>query len=125
MAKKMFQKRINEILDKFKGKDIIISLNSANFFGQYSRKSLQMRGNGVLILTHEELYFEMWYPNKVLEIPISSILKVETTKSFLHKTVFRKLLKVIFQNESGEEDTAVWWVTSLSKWIEELEKIKK
>jgi len=125
MVRKLFQKRINEILDKFKDKDIIISLNSANFFGQQSLKSLQIRGNGVLILTPEELYFEMWHPQKVLEIPISSIVKVENTRSFLHKTVFSKLLKVIFRNETGEEDAAAWWVNSLNKWIEELEKIKK
>ena len=125
MVKKLFQKRINEIMDKFSNKDIIISLNSANFFGQQSRKSTQVRGNGVLILTTEELYFEMWRPKKVLQIPTSSILKVEITKSFLHKSVFRKLLKVVFQNENGEEDAAAWWVTSLDKWIQEIGKLKK
>ena len=125
IVKKLFQKRINEILDKFKGKDIIISLNSANFFGQQSHKSLQIRGNGVLVLTQEELYFEMWHPKKVLQIPTSAFIKVEITKSFLHKSVFRKLLKIMFQNESGEEDAAAWWVSSLDKWIEELQKVKQ
>jgi hypothetical protein len=125
MVKKLFQKRINEIIDKFSDKNIIISLNSANFFGQQSRKSTQVRGNGVLILNTEELYFEMWRPKKILQIPISAILKVEITKSFLHKSVFRKLLKIVFQNEKGEEDAAAWWVTSLDKWIEEIEKLKK
>lgn len=124
MVKKLFQKRIDEIMDKFQGKDIIISLNSANFFGQQSHKSLQMRGNGVLVLTQKELYFEMWHPKKVLQISTSTISNVEITKSFLHKSVFRKLLKVIFQNENGEEDAAAWWVTSLDKWIDKLEKIK-
>jgi len=124
MVKKLFQKRINEIIDKFSDKNIIISLNSANFFGQQSRKSTQVRGNGVLILNAEELYFEMWRPKKILQIPTSTILKVEITKSFLHKSVFRKLLKIVFQNENGEEDAAAWWVTSLEKWIEELEKVK-
>ncbi|NVM44772.1 MAG: hypothetical protein HWN79_07630 [Candidatus Lokiarchaeota archaeon] len=125
MVKKVFQKRISEIRDKFKGKNIIISLNSANFFGQDSYKSRQIRGNGVLVLTQEELYFEMWHPKKVLKIPTTTILKVEITKSFLRKSVFRKLLKVMFQNENGEEEAAAWWVSSLDKWIEELEKVKQ
>jgi len=124
MVKKLFQKRINEILDKVKDKNIILSLNSANFFGQQSRKSTQVRGNGVLILTAEDLYFEMWRPIKILQIPISSILKIEITKSFLHKSVFRKLLKVVFTNQKGEEDAAAWWVTSLDKWIKELKVLK-
>ena len=124
MVKKLFKKRINEIMDNFEGIDIIITLNNANFFGQQSRKSTQVRGNGVLILTAEELYFEMWRPKKVVQIPTSAILNVEITKSFLHKSVFRKLLKVGFQNENGEEDAAAWWVSSLEQWIEELEKVK-
>ena len=125
MVKKLFQKRIDEIMDKFSEKDVIISLNSANFFGQQSRKSTQVRGNGVLILTAEELYFEMWRPKKILQIPISSVLEIEITKSFLRKSVFRKLLKIVFTNQEGEEDAAAWWVTSLDKWIAELEKLKK
>ena len=125
MVKKLFQKRISETLDKFKDKNIILSLNNANFFGQQSHKSTQVRGNGVLILTAEDLYFEMWRPKKILQIPISSVLNIEITKSFLHKSVFRKLLKVVFTNQEGEEDAAAWWVTSLDKWTEELEKLKK
>jgi len=124
VVKKLFQQRISEILDEFKDKNIIISLNSANFFGQQSRKSTQVRGNGVLVLTAEELYFEMWRPKKILQIPISSVLKIEITKSFLRKSVFRKLLKVVFTKQEGEEDAAAWWVTSLEKWIEELERIR-
>ena len=124
MVKKLFQKRISEIMDKFKDKNIILLTNDANFFGQQSHKSTQVRGNGVLILTAEELYFEMWRPKKILQIPISSVLKIEITKSFMHKSVFRKLLKVVFTNQEGEEDAAAWWVTSLEKWIEELESVK-
>ncbi len=124
MVKKLFQKRISEIMDEFKDKNIILSTNDANFFGQQSRKSTQVRGNGVLILNAQELYFEMWRPKKILQIPISSVLKIEITKSFLHKSVFRKLLKVVFTNQEGEEDAVAWWVTSLEKWIEELESVK-
>jgi len=124
LVKKLFQKRISEILVEFKDKNIILSANNANFFGQQSRKSTQVRGNGILILTAEDLYFEMWRPKKILQIPISSVLRIEITKSFLHKSLFRKLLKVEFTNQEGEEDAAAWWVTSLEKWIEELERVK-
>ena len=124
MVKKLFQKRISEIMDEFKDKNIILSTNDANFFGQQSRKSTQVRRNGVLILNAQELYFEMWRPKKILQIPISSVLKIEITKSFMHKSVFRKLLKVVFTNQEGEEDAAAWWVTSLEKRIEELEIVK-
>ena len=77
-----------------------------------------------MILSAEDLYFEMWIPKKILQIPISSVLNIEITKSFLHKSAFRKLLKVVFTNQEGEEDAAAWWVTSLDKWTKELEKVK-
>ncbi len=68
MVKKLFQKRIVEILDKFKDKNIILSIKNANFFGQKSHKSTQIRGNGVLILTADDLYFEMSID--LVEIPL-------------------------------------------------------
>ena len=123
MVKKLCQKRINEILEKFSDKSVIISTNNANFFGQQSLKSFQIRGNGVLVLTQEELYFEMWHPKKVLRIPIPSIIKTKSIKSFLHKSIFRKLLKVVFRNEDGDEDAAAWWVTSVNDWIEKIEHL--
>jgi hypothetical protein len=125
MVEKLFQKRINEILEKFSDESVIISTNNANCFGQQSLKSFQIRGNGVLVLTQEELYFEMWHPKKILLIPISSIIKTESVISFLHKSVFRKLLKVVFRNENGDEDAATWWVTSVNDWIEKIEKTRK
>jgi len=67
----------------------------------------------------------MWHPKKVLQIPTSAIINVEITKSFLHKSVFRKVVKVMFKNENGEEDAAAWWVSSLDNWIEELKEVKQ
>src|SRR5512134_3616363 len=72
----------------------------ANFFGQQSHGVTQMRGNGTLVLTDSELYFERWLLRRDYHIPLSAIQGVETPNSFLGKTVFQPLLKVIFQNEA-------------------------
>jgi hypothetical protein len=32
------------------------------------------------------------------------------------------LLKVIFTNETGQEDSAAWWVEDIDAWIEKLKK---
>lgn len=111
------KKRIKEILAKFEGQEIRKKAHSANFFGQESKGRGQWRGNGVLILTTEELFFEMWLPKRILRIPLSSIQKIETVKAHLGKTRFKPLLKVVFTNEAGEQDSGAWLVRDLQDWI--------
>lgn len=91
--------RAKEVLDKFKDKKLLGVSSNANFFGQESKGLAQIRGNGVLLLTENELYFEMWVPKRELNIPLAHILKVETAKSHLKKTKLTPLLKVIFKND--------------------------
>ncbi|NPE06841.1 MAG: hypothetical protein GNW80_01045 [Asgard group archaeon] len=116
----MFAKRSTSILEKFEDKDIIRAFVGANFFGQESLKLRQVRGNGVLVLTSKELYFEMWTPNRVYRIPIHSIIDFEETKWHLRKTKNRPLLKIIFTNPMGETDSAAWIVKDLDLWINDI-----
>jgi len=98
MLEKLFKKRINEIHEKYRDKILLIFDDMANFFGQGSLGAMTVRGNGVLILTEEELFFGMWKPKKELLIPVSSMVDIRNPKSFLHKSVFRPLLEVVFTN---------------------------
>ncbi|MHA2399680.1 MAG: hypothetical protein ACXADU_12430 [Promethearchaeota archaeon] len=59
LLKKIFKKRINEIHEKFRGQTILLSDDMANFFGQESLGVWKIRGNGVLLLTKEDLFFGM------------------------------------------------------------------
>jgi hypothetical protein len=99
---------------------------SANYFGLESKGLRQIRGNGVLILTQKKLYFEMWVkPKTIVEVPISSIQKIENVKSHLGKSKFQKLLKVSFINEKGNLDSVAWLVRDLEEWMHSLEKMKQ
>ncbi|NHJ85704.1 MAG: hypothetical protein FK734_09600 [Asgard group archaeon] len=119
----MFIDRSKKILEKFEGSDIIRSFAGANFFGQESRGLWQFRGNGVLILTSKELFFEMWMPKKVSNIPIKNIVKVEKAKWHLRKSKNRLLLKIIFINEEGQTDSAAWLIRDLDDWINALDRL--
>ena len=124
MVAKLFKKRKEEIMKKFEGKKVIGTFGSANFFGVESKGIRQVRGNGVLVLTEEMLYFEMWVkPKTIIEIPIKSIKKIDIVKSHLHKSKFRPLLKVIYTNEIGEHDSIAWMVNNLEEWRNALEKL--
>src|SRR5512147_2315477 len=70
----------------------------ANFFGQQSHGVTQLRGNGTLVITDSEVYFEMWLPRRELTIPLSAVQGSETVRGFLGKTVGRPLLKINFLN---------------------------
>lgn len=117
MIKKLFRKRIHEIMARFDNSDIILTSKTANFFGQRSKGIRQIRGNGVLILMNSLLFFEMWHPKKTLEIPLNLIRQIEVTKSFLGKSRFRDLLKMTFINLEGERDEAAWLVDDLENWV--------
>ena len=114
--KNLQAKRLMEVTEKLKGKNILCITSNSNFFGLESVGMLQVRGNGVLVLTDEELLFSMWTPKKEISIPLKSIKKTEIVKSFLGKTKFRPLLKVVFQNEKNETDSAAWLVSNTNKW---------
>ena len=123
MLRKIFRKRINEIYEKYKNKDILIADDMANFFGLETLGVWKVRGNGVLLLTHEELFFGMWKPKRELKIPVKSIIEITNPKSHMHRSVFRPLLKVTFKNEKGETDSAAWYVRDLQKWNEILNNL--
>lgn len=123
MLKKIFKKRINEIHEKFKDKKVLIFDDISNFFGQESLGAWKIRGNGVLILTEEELFFGMWKPKKGLSISVKSILEITNPKSHLRKSTFKKLLKINFKNENGESDSVAWFVRNLNKWNEILRNL--
>jgi hypothetical protein len=123
LLKKIFKKRIQEIHEKFRDRMILLSDDMANFFGQESLGVWRIRGNGVLLLTEEELFFGMWKPQKELKIPIPSIHKISNPKKHLKKSVFKPLLKVNFKNENGLDDSAAWFVRDLDKWNNFLKKL--
>jgi hypothetical protein len=91
--------------------------SDANSFGVESAGPWQVRGNGNLALTEEELLFAQWVPSRVLRVPRDAILEVTTARAHLGKTMGRKLLKVRWINEAGERDSIALWVKDLDGWL--------
>ena len=121
----MFKRRKNEIIKRFYHKELICGPSPANCFGVQSKGVTQIRGNGLLVLTSEELFFGMYFPQKDFLIPTDLIYKIETSKTHLGKTKFTDLLKVNFTNNEGKNDSIAWWVTDLKLWINTLENVIK
>ena len=119
--KKKFREQVKR---KFAGKHVVRESIGANFFGQSSRGMAQIRGNGALVLTTDELYFVMFAPRRELVIPLSTVTSVSTPRSHLGKTVGWRLLRVDFRSPSGE-DAVAWAVLDLDEWTSDLQRFMK
>ena len=123
MPHPLFKDRADQALAQFQNKKIIHSDSFVNYFGRESQGMKQIRGNGILILTEKELYFELYLPKKIITIPINQISKIETPRSHLGKSKLKKLLKIIYTNQNQEKDSIAWLVKQLPSWIQNIQNI--
>jgi hypothetical protein len=125
MVVRHFKNKFREdIKRKFAGKHVVRESIGANFFGQSSRGMAQLRGNGALVLSNDELYFVKFAPRRELVIPLSTVTSISTPRSHLGKTVGWRLLRVDFRSPSGA-DAAAWAVLNLDEWISDLKRFMK
>ena len=110
------------VTDKFDKEEILGATTRANFFGIKSKGGNQIRGNGALVLTRNEIYFIRAVPQKEYRIPISSIRKVSTPRFFNGKSALVSLLCVNYDTEYGE-DSIAWALKNTKKWKDAIEKM--
>lgn len=97
--------------------DAAIRVANANGLGLESRGRGQVRGNGWLILTREELRFRQWVPQRETTIPLGAVTAVGTERTWLGKWVGAKLLRVRWRTPEGGEDAMAWQVPELEEWL--------
>lgn len=118
-VRKKLERYIQERFDK---NEIIGATTRANFFGEKSKGGKQIRGNGALVLTKDQLVFIRAMPFKEYIVPIKSIKRVSMPNSFNGKSVFSKLLCVHYVVE-GVEDSIAWVIKNPEKWQESIEAL--
>ena len=110
------------VADKFDKKDILGATTRATFFGIKSKGGAQIRGNGALVLTGNEIYFIRAVPQKEYKIPISSIRKVSMPRIFNGKSALVPLLCIAYDTGYGE-DSMAWAIKDAKKWKEKIEEM--
>ncbi len=118
------RKKAKKLFEEFETKRMKAFDSSANFFGFKSNGFKQIKGNGVLVLTEDEIIFERWLPEKRFKISVDSVENVEETNSFLGKTKSEPLLKIDFLNKKGNLDSCAWQVDDLEQWETDLTLVK-
>ena len=109
-------KRVETGLEQELGGSIRRSAN-VNGLGLQSRGRGQVRGNGRLVLTPEELRFRQWVPQRETTIPLAAVTSVGTERTWLGKWVGSKLLCVRWRTPDGGEDAMAWQVRELDGWL--------
>jgi hypothetical protein len=70
------------------------------------------------------LIFELWLPNREFRIPLRNIVTIETPTSFLGKSRFAPLLKVVYTSDQGKADSMAWQVRDLGAWMRLLDEAR-
>ena len=96
--------------------EVIAFDESALSFGVESKGVWQIRGNGCLGASNDQILFIMWLPRRELMIRRERVTAVERAKSHLGKRIGRELLRVRFTNDSGQPDSIAWYVRDLATW---------
>lgn len=107
----------------FGHKDVLRLEKHATFKGQRSHGFSQAQGGGYLVLTNDELYFEMGLLDKVLSIPAGNITGVDQGTRMLGVGTVRPMLKVEFTDDQGEMDEIVLMVKELSEWKQAIARV--
>jgi hypothetical protein len=90
---------------------------NARGLGLESRGASQVRGNGWLVVTDDELRFRQWVPDRETRIPLAAVTEVTTKRWWLGKSVGSKLLVVRWRTPEGGEDAMAWQVPELDEWL--------
>lgn len=109
-----------EVEKRFAGQQVLYREIGANFFGQKSKGMGQIRGNGALVLTPDELYFLLFLPRHEIVIPLARVRGVSLVKSHLGRTVFQPLLRVDYETAEGE-DSIAWASRDPHAWKDAIE----
>ena len=117
------QKKLDDaILNRFDLREIIGATTKANFFGEKSKGGCQVRGNGALVLTKEELFFIRAAPEKEFSIPVQNITNISLPRSFNGKSILHPLLCVHFRVEN-KEDAMAWAIKKPQRWQKAIEAV--
>ena len=123
VVKQMKAKLMAEVALRFDPEHVIHGPEMVNFLGLKSEGMGQVRGNGVLILSREGLWFKRGAPEREYTIPLGSIQQLSTPKWFLGKSKGRKMLCVHFSGPAGADEIA-FLARDLNVWIEKIEGVR-
>lgn len=100
------------------GSEPVLCEPAARFLG-LSRAGAEPSGDGVLLLSETELYFERFHPAAAWRLALDRILKLELVDEFLGVHRKHGLFVLVYHDDSGKTERAGFRVVNADAWIRE------
>jgi hypothetical protein len=105
-------------------KEILLISDGAHC-SAFPGESVPLRGNGLLVLTRDELHFKLWAPRRDLIVPLRRIYKVDIAGSFAGRWGRLPLLHIAFDDEFGRQLETAWAMPGAKRWADEIIEKRK
>ena len=79
-----------------------------------------LTGTGTLVLTADEVGFAQWRPARLLRIRRADLIRTDTTREHLGKTMNHDVLRLTWRGTAGVEESVAFFVRDLEPWLEDL-----
>jgi hypothetical protein len=105
-----------QVKRQFRNVEFIASSDRVEFRGLDRSWDGQWRGEGVLLLTDDCLYFRLTDRNLDLSVPVSRIEQVETAAAEEKSSLRRGQIRVAYRAFDDQLRTATWNLKDPKKW---------
>ena len=93
---------------------------AATSLGRTDDTGESLNGTGTLVLTNEEVGFAQWRPTRILRIRRSDIVRTDTTREHLGKTMKDDVLRFTWRSDANIEESVAFFVRDLDPWLQDL-----
>ena len=114
---------LSRVKEKVKGQTLIMPVEHIMFRAVESSGYSQSSGMGYITLTEEYLYFELILLDLVITVPIDELKGAEFVRRLKGVSPIKQMLRIIFTNENGEEDSIAINVKDMERWKKTILKI--
>lgn len=115
-------KTVRRVTRQFNGVPVRIFASRAYCCGMNRLWDRQWKGNGVLLLTGERLYFRLWERNLDLSIPLKRVRKAEIVYERGPFLLPRRHIKVVYQGMDDHPRTVTWHADRPLDWLQMIQE---
>jgi len=111
------------IEEKIKDQKVIMPTEHIMFRAVESSGYSQTSGMGYIALTEDFLYFELALLDLVITVPTTKLQGAELVRRLNGVSPIKKMLRIIFTNENGENDSIAINVKDMEHWKKTISNI--
>lgn len=113
------------LANRYHSTEILRHDNMAHYLGDDSITGKQNRGQGVLVLAADELYYIRLHPKMEMSIPLKRIQRIVNPTTFLGINSPSPLLQVHFLQEDGTGASVAWKLRDTESFTQAVKQQRK